>query len=374
MDIGIIDIVLFILFFQLLSLIPFLLFDNKKNGYANKILAAFLFAKVMCISNFICYNLYDIGVKYFPHLFYIGSSFTILWGPLLYFYTRSLINDNFRFNTRHLLHFIPFGIHFIFMFFKFHMYGTETKQMLLLNHTVISQETTAILMGLVHLSILIYTVAALKIIFDYRIKIKESFSSVDSINMSWMVFVLSGFSIKWIFDVIYFIQTDIFQTSGDIPLYVSRISLFLFINIMIFKGLRYPGIFSGLVPERSTKKPFLSKSLQDEYLKKLIDCMENEKPYLDPDINLMDLSEKTAIPYRSLSEVINNVIGKNFYDFINSYRIKESQRLLSEKSADQKTILEIIYEVGYNSKSSFNNAFKKFTGMTPTEYKKLCQY
>jgi AraC-like DNA-binding protein len=85
---------------------------------------------------------------------------------------------------------------------------------------------------------------------------------------------------------------------------------------------------------------------------------------------LMDLAEQVSIPYRALSEVINNKLKQNFYDFINSYRIHESKKLLSEKTERLKTILEVLYEVGYNSKSSFNSAFKKFTGMTPTEYRK----
>ena len=99
--------------------------------------------------------------------------------------------------------------------------------------------------------------------------------------------------------------------------------------------------------------------------------MERSKPYLDPDLTLMDLAEKTLIPYRALSEVINNTLKQNFYDYINEYRIRAAQKLLSERESKFKTVLEVLYEVGYNSKSSFNNAFKKYTGMTPTEFKKL---
>jgi AraC-like DNA-binding protein len=134
------------------------------------------------------------------------------------------------------------------------------------------------------------------------------------------------------------------------------------------KALVQPTIFLGV--EEESRRPYLSKSVEEQYLKRLTQYMEEEKPYLDPDITLFDLSKKVMIPHRSLSEIINKTIGHNYYDFINSYRVKESQRLLSDTATRSKTILEILYEVGFNTKSSFNQAFKKHTGTTPTEYKK----
>jgi AraC-like DNA-binding protein len=200
--------------------------------------------------------------------------------------------------------------------------------------------------------------------------IKNSFSSIEKVNLSWMTFVLGGFSVKWLCDVWYFVN-NLMQIPSDVPLVLSRFFLFLFINIIIYKGLRQPEIFSGIIESHPEKDPFLSNSLQQKYIGQLKDYMETNRPHLDPDLTLMDLAEKTSIPYRALSEVINNGLKQNYYDFINGYRIRESQKLLSEKSSKFTTVLEVLYEVGYNSKSSFNAAFKKHTGMTPTEFKKL---
>ena len=140
---------------------------------------------------------------------------------------------------------------------------------------------------------------------------------------------------------------------------------------MIYKALRQPMIFSDIIVDSKTiKRNNLSKNMLESYTVKLNEYMEKEKPYLDPNLTLMDLSEKTGIPYRSLSEVINLSLNKNFYDYINEYRIIESTKILLDKESKFKTILEVLYNVGYNSKSSFNTAFKKHTGLTPTEYKK----
>lgn len=370
MKVGFIDIILFVLFFQILSLTPFLLFNNQKKGLSNKILALFLFSKALCISNFISFRLFPHTLEYFPHAFWFGSSFTILWGPGIYFYTRSLVNINFKFTKKDFIHLLPFTAHFLYLLFAFHLNSAETKRHLILEQAVFSPTAIQTITGLTHLIILLYLIASLLVVLKYRSNIKNSFSTIGEINLSWMVFVLGGFSIKWIADVwMYF--NNIAGLQEETPLLISRLLLFLFVNIMIYKGLKQPEIFSGIIEVKPAKKPFLSKSLEEKYLQKLSAFMEEKKPFLNPDITLMDIAELVEIPYRSLSEVINNRLNQNFYDYINSYRINESKKLLVEKSDRFKTVLEVLYEVGYNSKSSFNLAFKKYTGMTPTEYKRI---
>jgi len=97
--------------------------------------------------------------------------------------------------------------------------------------------------------------------------------------------------------------------------------------------------------------------------------MDDEKPYLDPFLNIKMLKKKLSIQAHQLSQVINTSFSKNFFDFINSYRVEESKKLLTKYSPQEKTILEILYDCGYNSKSVFNTAFKKHTGLTPTQYR-----
>jgi AraC-like DNA-binding protein len=98
--------------------------------------------------------------------------------------------------------------------------------------------------------------------------------------------------------------------------------------------------------------------------------MQNEKPYLEPELTLDQLASRLSLKPRVLSQAINVILGQNFYDFINHYRIDEASRLLTNPKDKKITILEVLYEVGFNSKSSFNTLFKKYTGLTPTELKK----
>lgn len=107
-----------------------------------------------------------------------------------------------------------------------------------------------------------------------------------------------------------------------------------------------------------------------QVLPRLTQLMEEEKVFLDPDLSLQKLSQQLHVHYNHLSQIINKHLGKSFNDYINSYRIEEARKMLADPAESQKTILEIAYDMGFYSKSVFNTAFKKFTGMTPSQYKK----
>ena len=148
----------------------------------------------------------------------------------------------------------------------------------------------------------------------------------------------------------------------------------IFLSVMFQKGIKQPVIFSNINGYNNAgekyKKTLLSESRKEMYRKKIEHYMESAKPYLDPSISLHELADELSIPPHHLSQVINSEFKKNFFDFINFYRINESKKILSGFDSNKKTILEILYESGFNSKSVFNSAFKKHTGLTPTQYRK----
>ena len=98
--------------------------------------------------------------------------------------------------------------------------------------------------------------------------------------------------------------------------------------------------------------------------------MIEKKPFLNPSLTIQDISGDIGIPVRDLSVLINHHLGQHFYDFVNTYRIENAMDILKDITKSKVTILEILYDVGFNSKSSFNTAFKKHTGNTPTFYRK----
>jgi AraC-like DNA-binding protein len=142
----------------------------------------------------------------------------------------------------------------------------------------------------------------------------------------------------------------------------------------VLKALRYPNLFNGV-----DSKTELTKEIIEEAQKTNIDLgeieqltiyMETEKPYLNPSLSIRSLSEEIQMNSRELSVLINQHLKQHFFDFVNEYRIEEAKLILKNPEKKEFTILEILYEVGFNSKSSFNTAFKKHTGLTPTQFRK----
>jgi len=145
-----------------------------------------------------------------------------------------------------------------------------------------------------------------------------------------------------------------------ISLFVVTASIFLFLVIT-----RRIVIF----PVKKYKKSTLSMEKKEEYIKKVIFAMEKEHIYRDEDVSLSKLSNVLSIPPYHLSQVINEKLKKNFNDLVNSYRIEDAKEKLKDISNNNLTILEIAFDVGFNSKTAFNRAFKKQTGMTPSQFR-----
>ena len=103
---------------------------------------------------------------------------------------------------------------------------------------------------------------------------------------------------------------------------------------------------------------------------RILELLETQRWHLQPDVSIDQLAAALQLPARRTSEIINQQLNKSFFDLINSYRIVEAQRLLTRAEQPRITVLEVMYAVGFNSKSSFHSAFKRYTGMTPSQYRK----
>jgi AraC-like DNA-binding protein len=145
--------------------------------------------------------------------------------------------------------------------------------------------------------------------------------------------------------------------------------LFATANFIIYNGLRLPELFAGIEEKPKYRDSPLTAEEKRRYSEKLSAYMVREKPYLNSSLSLNELAGAVALAPRHLSQVINEHFRQNFYDFVNSYRIEDAKQRLLDQSRN-RNVLEILYEVGFNSKSAFNLAFKTHTGLTPTEYRK----
>ncbi|WP_238707420.1 helix-turn-helix domain-containing protein [Chryseobacterium viscerum] len=146
----------------------------------------------------------------------------------------------------------------------------------------------------------------------------------------------------------------------------------------LFVALNNPEFFRGV---NSQLKPIVdlipkqksSPIIDDEKNKQILalkEFMSKNEPYLDSSLTIQDLAEQLNMPVKDLSALINLYMNKHFFDFINEYRIEKAKEILKNPLQKELTILEILYQVGFNSKSSFSTSFKKHTGTTPTDFRK----
>ena len=168
---------------------------------------------------------------------------------------------------------------------------------------------------------------------------------------------------------------------------IVRLSLLIFFCWIIFKGLQSPELFQeedevlppvkDLISQEKNKSTSIpgsetvmnTSSEHNELLNRVKKYMEEKEPYFDATLSLNQLARQIEIPSRDLSLVINHHLNKHFFDFVNEYRIEKAKQMLTDPDKKEYTVLEILYDVGFNSKSSFNTAFKKHTGFTPTQYR-----
>jgi AraC-like DNA-binding protein len=368
MILGLTDVINIIAMFQLLVFIFFL--TSKKPGrQSNKILAIFLLVQFVIIYDFETFSLKNYLIKISPHLFFIGTSFIFLAAPAFYLYVKSLAFRDFKLHKHHLLHALPFVFATSIFAVYFHLNPIAIKRAILYGVNYFPPNFWIFYNIIVLSQILVYFIIDFIILKNYRREIRQQYSSVNNINLSWLSFILYAFIIAWFSSVTVFVSRNYFWNILDQLVFLNFFAFFLFFNYIFYKGLAHPEIFSGVEEKPKYVSSKLTTDEAESYLVRLNTFMDKEKPYLNPTLTLKELSTELSIPSRYLSQIINEHMQSNFYDYISKYRIEEAKKLLSDLSCD-KTVLEILYEVGFNSKSSFNTAFKKFTGITPSRFKK----
>lgn len=348
MPITITNIIPILIAFQGMLFAFYLFTDKGPKRVSNKMLAFFLIALAILF-------IVKISVLMESPLIRMRIAFDVLvltFGPLLYLYTTSLIYEYFKFKPTYALHFLPSFI-------------------LLLNIFVDYQPLWDMVRPLVYLSVFPYLFLAIREILKYRKVMVHTQSITRRTDLRWLSWTMVIFCFVVLFDFVEHFTTSLFVVT--IP--VVDMAVLIMINWMFYKGLKQPQIFLGIskIDEDIARGPII-EGMNEEDVKKetmeIIKFMEAERPFIDPNISLKNLAEELQMPTRKLSHMINRYFNKNFMCFINDYRLEFAEKRFKNPNDPRETISEVMYDVGFNSKSSFNTLFKEKTGLTPSEYKK----
>ncbi len=317
----------------------------------------------------------------FPLLSAGFISLLLLHGPFLYFYISLLAINSDQFTVKNLLHFIPF---FLFNFYLLVVsFFPFVSERISLSHVANDHEPPLLfhlfLIGVV-LSGPVYFFLSTRLFKNLDIRIFNNFSRDEHINLDWLRKLVYIFGSVWTLLMVVAVIHHVFNLfSWTFCTDGISLSLSIFIILIGYYGLKQKQLFSFsekelLIPVQKPEKYSGSRLKEPDarlYLEKLTRFMEEEKPYLDPDLNLPQLAKGVNIPSHYLSQVINEYIGLNFFDFINHQRVEDVKSKMSDPQYNNFSILGIAFESGFNSKSAFNRVFKNITGSTPSEYKKF---
>ncbi len=348
--IAVVTVILLLIF----SLLTFVL--KKENSRSNIFLSAFLFSNSLFIIEYLILASGTTLNISLTELLGIGYGFGFLFGPLLYFYTRSITANETKFILSTVWHFIPFVVYFCFFLLGIKL-SWQLKD------------------GILHLQIIPYMIACLILIFKFRREIGEYFASLEKLNLNWLIYVVGGFLLMWLIDFTAFLIIILDSTLVITYRFLTFISILInliFIVLLFYKALQHPQYLVKIIEANNTQKyesSKLSNEEKEDILNKILHYFESEKPYLNPVLNIQDVANTIGINIKNISQVINELLNKNFHDLVNSYRITEAKYKLKNQLEREKTILEILYDSGFNSKTTFNTTFKKHTGLTPTEYR-----
>ena len=319
----------------------------------------------------------------YPHLMGLTYTFPIILGPILFIYTKSLVNENNAISFRDfLLHAIPFLFITTFLIYDFYFLSPQEK---LIYYEKETQGDTSSFIFIaeffINFSIPFYSIVSLLLLKKHLKQIKQSYSNTKNIDLHWLKIVLICMVFVSFVSVLMGLLSDYFNfisfEDGDNLMYITLTVIIYFLGYYGIKQKPILSIDNPILQNETTptqKSKYATSSLKDDekeiLTQRLTKSMENEKPYLNENLTLKELANKLETSPNNLSQIINEKLNKNFYEFINEYRINKVKSMLADPKYSHYSMLGVAFECGFNSKSTFNSVFKQFTGKTPTEFKK----
>jgi AraC-like DNA-binding protein len=369
---GIRSFTLLVAALQAVIIVIFLLSRNREQGrVSDRLLAAFLFFYAATLSEHIAGWMGWYEGQYLT-FFPFGSSF--IFPPLAWMYVKSITDTGYRFTKKEVRHFIPAAI---YLAVHFSIWPIEPNRKLEIL-AVMSRYGFYYLQSAVDIAIFVlYTWLAAQHYLKYRRWLPTEFSNTGRLTLLWMRNFL------WLF-VLSCLLNLLFTVLG---IFIDDFSYGEFYWELLIRAIivYYLGI-SGYGYSQQQKIHFTEAALHAEPLpiapavnqpatpelepvrQKLLHCITEQRPYLEPELTLAQLAAMLQLSPAAVSQTINTCFGKNFNDFINSYRVEAVIQSLRADEHHTQTLLGIAYNSGFNSKATFNRVFKKNTGRSPREF------
>ena len=361
--------VVYIIGFVQAFFIGLILLNKKSKSLPDKILAIWIFFIGLHLLLF--YLHYIDYYQNLPHLLGLVVPLPLVHGPFLLLYVSSLTKSKQSFDSLTLIHFLP-AISYYLLLSPIMILPANEKLHYVFEVMPSDPPVYVAIFGfLISVSGPVYIIWSLVLLRKHSHSIKKNFSYTEKINLKWLRNLIFGMAIIWLA----VLMTEFIEEEIGSAIIFSTVTLFVF--AIGYYGIRQGVIFTDtLEGENSTDKAIKEKyrkspldiEQSQSLLDRLLIFMKDNKPYLETKITLPQLANQFDTNPNYLSQVINEKLDQNFYDFINKYRVEEFKKRLENEGAMNYTLFGHAQECGFSSKSSFHEVFKKQTGQTPSQY------
>lgn len=352
----------------------FLLLGKKQKTVADKVLL--LWMVLLGIHLFIYYTVY-IGIsQQYPVIYGIGLPLPFLHGPLLFLYTAARVGRFPKKGLLVMLHFLP-SIAIYLYYFPFYL--ADLSEQLAYVRQIESGQADLLFRSVFFLMLasgIAYVAATLLFLRKYQSNIVHLYSNTEGRDLFWLRNLILGLGAVWAVVITVSIVGE--NIPGDNIIYASVV---LFVVSLGYFGIGKAGIFSEPAvpvpakplpeienpPERYQKSGLKSSQIP-EIASALERFMQEDKLYLESNLSLKALSERSEIPSNHISQTINQHFDKNFHDFVNGYRLAAFLEKIKSGAHQELTLLALAYESGFSSKATFNKFFKKELGIPPSQH------
>lgn len=340
-----------------------LLLVKKDKSTSDYILLAWMILNAIHLSLF--YTKYSGLMLEQPIYFTLMLPLPLMHGIFLYYYVGAMTNQLPKRKWMIFIHILPLILVYAYLIPNFILLPKSEQALLYQNKGQGHEFFMSTLLITVLISGVFYVVLSLFLLQNHKKNILDEFSNVENINLKWLQFLIYGLGGIWALIIL---------TKEDNYIFMG---VTIFVILIGFFGVQQVDIFrkkNKTITIEEEKEKYAKSGLNEEtsssIYQELINLVEQEAIYKQSEISIGDLASRLQTHPNYLSQVINERTGKNFYEFINSYRIKEFTELVADPQNKKYTILSLAYECGFNSKSAFNRYFKKVMQKTPSEYVK----
>ena len=356
-----------------------LLLIKKNKSRADKILIIWLI--LISVNQLFHYFTFTKAIYQYPHLLGIDLAMPVALGVFLYLYVMEITGNKLKNKYKTLLHFIP-TLLLVLLAIPFYKLTGSEKIYAFENDAPGFEWYIMIQSSVIAISGLAYSIWSLVIIHRYQKRIKERFSNTDKKELQWLRLLSMGFAIIWVLSI-FFDNVIIFS---GVVVFVLCIAIFGINQLNIFntniRSDETPNVqpiiktttqniktvSKDTIKTEKYAKSGLNEEMASKMYSDLKKTMHDNSLYKNEDLTLVELSKKVQAHPNHLSQVINEMEGKNFYNYINSLRINEFIKLASLPENKKYTMISLAYDCGFSTKSTFNKHFKLNTGKTPTEF------